>query len=116
MEFPLFKFVKLHLHPPAAIMLCSFAACASQNHFIGKWSGGGKFSFGSVNVVCDFTPAYVQCKRSDDLSSFGGAYTVKSPTEAVSETASFDFNLLTDGSMTFNNGAITITLHRVTPL
>lgn len=114
MEFPLLKFVKPYLHLQAAIALCGLAACTAQNHFVGKWSGSTVRSYGRLDVVCDFTPAYVQCKMAHDLSGFGGAYTVKSATEAVSETSALDFNLQPDGSMTFNNGAVIMTLHRVT--
>jgi hypothetical protein len=37
---------------------------------------------------------------------------VKTNTEAVAPEAAFDFNLLPDGSMTFNNGSFTMTLSR----
>jgi hypothetical protein len=94
-----------------ALFIGLLSACAPQNRFIGTWDGSITRPYGRVTASCTFTQAYVTCKKSDD-SGFGGAYTVKTDTEAVAPEAAFDFNLLPDGSMTFNNGSFTMTLRR----
>jgi len=97
----------------ALLALGFFAACARQNPFIGTWNGTSKQSFGRVNTTCTFTSAFVECKDTLDIGpgGAGAPYDQKTDTEAVSKLG--DFNIQPDGSMTYNNTATTIVLHRV---
>lgn len=106
--------------PKISVLLVTVAVlsgCAHSNPFKGKWSGTGSGIGGtSVQATCTFTDAFVTCDTWFDKSHnapFGGAYVVRSATEAVAPNAGYDFNILPNGTMTFNNTAITVPLTRI---